>query len=363
VLWACTLAARRRGKGGGTGPCEDGAINPGENPNMQAMGSMCAAAIAAVMSLTSLAQAEPLVLRIGSPFSPDHSSSKAVEIFRTELVRRTKGAVDVEFFPDMKLGGAKELIDGLRTDKIFAVPSPIPYLSRLVPETEALSLPFLFKDANHARRAVDGAIGKIIEARLAAKGFVPLGWFALGARHVTNAKRPLTTLDDFKGLKIRVQPSETHMATFRALGANPVAMDIKDVYTALKQGDIDAQENPYEPIYGTKFYEVQKYLSDTGHVFDLILFLASKKTFTDLPPEQQKAIRDAARIATIEQWKIADAVDEAAFASLKASGMQFDPIPAATRVELKKAMSGVIAGARQRLGAALVDQVVAAGRR
>jgi tripartite ATP-independent transporter DctP family solute receptor len=330
---------------------------------MQAMGSICAAALAAVMSLASPAHAEPLVLRIGSPFSPDHSSSKAVEVFRIELVRRTQGAVDVEFIPDMKLGGAKELIDGLRADKIFAVPSPIPYLSRLVPETEALSLPFVFRDADRARLAVDGAIGKVIETRLVAKGFVPLGWFALGARHVTNAKRPLTTLDDFKGLRIRVQPSETHMATFRALGANPVAMDIKDVYTALKQGDIDAQENPYEPIYGTRFYEVQKYLSDTGHVFDLILFIASKKTFTGLPPEQQKAIKDAARIATDQQWKMAGTVDDAAFAALKASGMQFDPVPAATRAALKKAMSGVIDDAKKRMGAALVDQVVAAGRK
>jgi TRAP-type C4-dicarboxylate transport system substrate-binding protein len=153
------------------------------------------------------------------------------------------------------------------------------------------------------------------------------------------------------------------MATFRALGANPVAMDIKDVYTALQQGDIDAEENPYEPMYGVKFYEVQKYLSDTGHVFDLMLFIASKKTFMSLPPEQQKAVRDAARIAIVQQWKMAAAVDEEAFAALKAKGMQFDPIPATTRVALKQAISGVIDGARKRLGAELVDQVIAAGAR
>jgi TRAP-type transport system periplasmic protein len=330
---------------------------------MQTVGSICAAVIIAVMSLISSAHAEPLVLQIGSAFSPDHSSSKVMEIFKTELERRTKGAIEVAFFPDMKLGGAKELIDGLRADTIFAVPSPMQYFSRLIPETEVLSLPFIIRDAAHARKAIDGAIGKVIEERIAAKGFIPLGWMVLGARQVTNAKRPLKTLDDFKGLRIRVQPSETHMATFRALGASPVAMDIKDVYTALKQGDIDAQENPYEPIYGGRFHEVQKYLSDTGHVLDLILFVASKKTFMSLRPEQQKAVRDAARIATAEQWKMAAAVDEAAFAALKASGMQFDPIPAATRVELKKATSSVIDNARLRMGAALVDQVVAAGRR
>jgi tripartite ATP-independent transporter DctP family solute receptor len=286
-----------------------------------------------------------------------------VEIFRSELARRTQGALDVEFAPAMKLGGPKELIDGLRADKIFAVAAPMAYLSRLVPETEALSLPFVFKDADQARQAGDGAVGKLIETKLVAKGFLPLGWMALGARHVTNARRPLKTLDDFKGLKIRVQPSETHMAAFRALGASPVAMDFKDVDTALQQGDIDAQENPYEVIHSYKFYEVQKYLSDTGHIFDLIVFVAGKKMFAGLPPEHQKAVRDAARIATVQQWKMAAAVDEAAFAALKDSGMQFDPIPATTRVAFKKAMSGVIDGARQRMGPALVDQVVAAGRR
>jgi TRAP-type transport system periplasmic protein len=330
---------------------------------MRAVGSICAAAIIAMMAVMSRAHAESVILRIGSAFGPNHSSSKAVEIFKTELESRTKGAIDVAFFPDMKLGGPKDLIDGVRTDTIFAAPVTLPYLSRLVPETEALNLPFVFGDAAHARRAIEGTVGKIIEERLAAKGFIPLGWMVLGARHVTNSKRPLTALADFKGLKIRLQPSETHMATFRALGANPVAMDIKEVYTALKQGDIDAAENPYEPIYSTKVYEVQKYLSNTGHVFDLILFIASKKTFMSLRPEQQKAVRDAARIAIPEQWKMAAAVDEEAFATLKASGMQFDPIPAATRVELKNAVSSVIDGVRKRVGTALVDQVVAAGRR
>ena len=324
---------------------------------------ICSAAMIAVMSLTSPGHAEPVILRIDSPLGPDHSSSKAMETFRTELVHRTKGAVDAVVSTEMKGGSPKELIDGVRTGAVFAFPCPVPYFSRLVPEIDALGLPFVLPDANHARRAVDGAAGKLIEARLIEKGFVPLAWMALGSRHVTNSKRPLRTLDDFKGLRIRVQPSEIYMASFRALGANPVAMDFANVYTALKQGDIDAQETPYYPIYSAKFYEVQKYLSDTGHVFDLIVFVASKKALADLPPDQQKAVRDAARIAAAQEWKMAAAVDETAFATLKANGMQFDPVPSATRAAFKKAMSRVIDGARQRIGAELVDQIVAAGRR
>jgi tripartite ATP-independent transporter DctP family solute receptor len=330
---------------------------------MQAMGLVRAAAIVAVMSVAPSVHAEPLVLRIGSSFATEHASSKAVEIFKTELVRRTQGGLDVEFAPDRRLGGVKDILDELRTNVLFAVPAPMQYLSRLVPETEALSLPFVLKDADHARRAVQGPVGKLVEAELSAKGFIVLGWMALGTRNVTNAKRPIKTLSDFKDLKIRVQPSETYMAAFRALGANPVAMDIKDVHMALKQGDVDAQENSYALTYSNKLYEVQKYVSDTGHVFDLIVFIASKKMFTGLPPEQQKAIRVAARIATIQEWKMTAAVDEAAFAALKAGGMQFDPIPLTTRIAFKKAMTPVIDGARKRLGADLVDQVIAVGSR
>jgi TRAP-type C4-dicarboxylate transport system substrate-binding protein len=204
-----------------------------------------------MMSLSTPAHADPVVLQIGSPLvGPEHASSKAMEIFRTELARRTQGALGVAFPVEMKDGGSvRELVDSVHTGAIFALPCPIPYLSRLVPEIEALGLPFVFRDADHAHRIVDGPAGKLIEARLNAKGFVPLTWMELGVRQVTNAKRPLKTLEDFKGLRIRVQPSETHMAIFRALGANPVAMDYGSVYTALKQGDIDAVESPYYPTY------------------------------------------------------------------------------------------------------------------
>ncbi len=328
---------------------------------MRTIGSLiCAAATIAVMSLLSPARAEPVILRIESPMGPEHSSSKAIEILRTEVVRRTHGDINIEFIPSMQMS-AKAAIDSVHSDAIFAaVPTPA-YLSRLVPEIEALNLPFVIKDAAHAHRMVDGEIGKLIEAKLVAKGFFPLCWMAFGARHVTNSKRPIMTLDDFKDLKIRVQPSETYTAAFQALGARVVTMDLKDVYTALQQGDIDAQENPYFMTRDHKFYDAQKYVSDTGHVFDYLIVLASAKALMALPPQHQKALKDAAAIATAEQWKMAAAVEEDALAGLKAKGMQFDPIPAETRTALKKAMAGVIDNARRRLGTTFVDQVITAG--
>jgi tripartite ATP-independent transporter DctP family solute receptor len=323
------------------------------------------ASVAAAMAMPLTASgscAQQVLLRMGSAFGAEHTSSKAVEIFKAEVAHRSQGAVDVGLFPDMQLGGAKELIDDVRVEKLFATWVGIAFVSRLVPEIEAVSLPFVFKDYDHAMRAVDGPVGKLIEAKLSAKGFTALAWMELGARHVTNSTRPLKAPDDFKGLKIRVQPNETHMAAFRALGANPVAMDIKDVYAATRQGDIDGEENPYSVIHANKYFETQKYLSDSGHILDLIVLIANKKTLAGLPPEQQKAVRDAARVAALQQRKTAAQAEVTALNNLIANGMQFDPIPTATRAALRKSTAGVIDGVRRRVGDALVNQVIAEGR-
>jgi TRAP-type transport system periplasmic protein len=315
-------------------------------------------AAAIVFALASSAQAQPVSLRILGPFGAEHPASRAVEIFKAEVERRSQGSLSVDMVADINLG-AKDIIDGVRADNIFATWAAIPYLSRLIPELEALSLPFVFKDYDQVMRVADGPVGRLIETKLAAKGFTALGWMELGKRHVTNSNKPLKTLDDFRGLKIRLQPSETHLATFRALGANPVAMDIKEVYRALQQADIAAEENPYSAIYANKFFEVQKYLSDSGHILDLIIFIANKKALMRLSPAQQEAIWVSAKIAATQQRKMATAAEEAALVALKEKGMQFDPLPAATRAAMRKATAVVIDGLRNRVGSKLVDEVVA----
>jgi TRAP-type transport system periplasmic protein len=319
------------------------------------------ATAAAIQLVASLAHAQPIALRIGSTLGAKHTSSKAMEMFKAELAQRPHDPIEVELSTNMELGGAKELIDHVRAGSLFATWVGVSFVSRLVPEVEAVGLPFVFRDAQDAMRAIDGAVGKLIEAKLSAKGFTALAWMNLGARHVTNSKRPLKFLDDFKGLKLRVQPNETHLAVFRALGAKPVAMDIKDVYAALQHEDIDGQENPYSITDLNKYYESQKYLSDSGHFIDFIVLIANNKIFTGLPPEQQKAIRTAARVAAIQQRKMAAEAEVAALANLKANGMQFDPLPPETRAALRNATAGVIDSVRKRVGAELVDQVVAQG--
>ena len=298
-------------------------------------------------------------LRIAGNFAPDHSSSKAMEVFRSELKRLSGGGLDVDLFPGMQLGGAKENVDAVRAGTIFATWVGAAFVSRLVPDVEAVSLPFVFEDREAALRVIDGPVGELLDRKLGDKGFKALGWMELGFRNVTNGKRPLKSLDDFKGLKLRMQPNETHLASFRALGANPVAMDVKELYSALQQGVVDGQENPYPIILTNRYFEVQKYLSDSRHFFDYIPIIANRKQFEALKPEQRNAVTEAMKAAVAAQRKAAAEEDAAALAELKAKGMEHDPLPPETRKALRQATAGVVQDVKKRIGAELVERVVA----
>lgn len=319
--------------------------------------------VLAALLIVPGAQAQQTTLRIAGNFAAEHSSSKAMEIFKTQLASKSNGALAADLFPGMQLGGAKENIDAVRAGTIFGSWVGVAFVSRLVPEVEAVSLPFLFDNRTQAMAAIDGPVGKVIEQKLAAKGFATLGWMELGSRNVTNSKRPLKTIEDFKGLKIRMQPNETHLATFRAIGANPVPLDIKELYSALQQGVVDGQENPYSIINANRYSEVQKYLSDTGHFFDFIILMVNKRAFDALPADQKNIVADAAKAAVAEQRKMAAESDAAALIDLKSKGMQFDAISPETRAQLRKASAGVIEDVKKRVGGDLVDQMNAAARK
>ena len=326
--------------------------------------SIRSAMAAGVMVLIgSAAPAAANSVRIAGNFAVEHSSSQAMERFKNLVAEKTDGKLTVETFPAMQLGGAQENVDQVRSGVILGTWIGAAYLSRTVPELEAISMPFAYPDRETAFRVIDGPVGDIIDEKLAEKGFVALGWMELGSRNVTNNVRPIKKIEDFEGLKIRLQPNETHLATFRALGANPVSMGIQEVYSALQQGVLDGEENPYSIIKTLKFDEVQKYLSDTGHIFDYIAVVLNKNQFERLPAEQQAVMRDAMAEAVTWQRQKAAEEDMAAKQSLIDSGMEFTPISDELRAELRKRTEPVIAALRERLGAKLVDAVLAEAAR
>jgi tripartite ATP-independent transporter DctP family solute receptor len=301
-------------------------------------------------------------LRIASNFPAQHSSSVAMEQFKAEVEAGTKKETSVDLFPAMQLGGAQENVDQTRLGVIFGTVIGAAFLSRTVPEISALSVPFLFTDRRRAFAVVDGKVGELIGQKLADKGFLLLGFMELGARQVSNNTRPLRTLADFKGLKIRMQPDDIHLATFRALGANPVAMDIKEVYSALQLGVLDGQENPYAVIRDRNFNQVQKYLTGTAHFFDFILVAANKRRFDGLKPESQKTIRGAMQKAVARQRADAEKADSESLEDLKKRGMQFEAPSAQLVADMRKTTSGVLDLLKQKVDPKLVDEVIAAAR-
>jgi tripartite ATP-independent transporter DctP family solute receptor len=326
---------------------------------MKLIRSLAGAALAtAVLAIAPPAESQTTTLQIESAIPAAHATSKSMKIFKDEVVRLSKGSMDVDVAADSQRS-LRELIDGVHVGRIFATWMSVGIFSRLVPEIAAISLPFVFENYDQAKRAIAGPVGTLITSKLEAKGFVILAWMDLGALQISNSKRPLKTLDDFKGLTIRVLPTGTHLEAFKAIGAHPLVMDFADVGAALRQGDIDGQELDYSTIFANKHYESQKYLSDTSHFLDFHVLVADKKTFASLDPTQQKTVREAAAIAAVRQHEISTKDQAAALTALKETGMQFDPLPSDTRMALRRATTIVVDDVRKQIGADVVNKVLA----
>ena len=214
-------------------------------------------------------------------------------------------------------------------------------LSGVVKEFGLLDFPFLFSNAKQADSMVDGPLGKMLNARLNDKGIVVLGYFDLGFRNVTNSKRPITKGEDLEGLKLRVIPNPVFVETFKTFKANPVPMPFAELYGALENKAVDGQENPYAVILSNKFYEVNKYVSETNHVYATNPVQISKRFWEKLSPTEQKLLQDAATEAQNYQRVVSREVSSKAVAELKAKGMIFNEISAPEQARMRSEVKAV----------------------
>lgn len=302
-------------------------------------------------------------LRIAGNFPIQHTSTLAMKQFAEDVKAATKNEITIDVFPAMQLGGAQENVDQVLSGTIFLTWLGTGYLSKHVPALEAVNVPFLFKDRETAFRVIDGAVGEEFKKLLMPKGLAPLGYMELGFRNVTNNVRPIKRLEDFEGLKLRSVPSETHLATFRALGANVSPMDWKEVYSALQQGVMDGQENPWPIILDARLFEVQKYVSNTRHLYDFIIIVANKRQYDGLKPSHRAAIDTAIKKAIAYQRTAAREADDRALEQLQAHKMQFDRIPDSELARIREAVSGVVDDVRKRAGAKIMDLVLTEARK
>lgn len=254
----------------------------------------------AVMAGAAFADAE-YTIKVGYIGSESHPTMQAMKTFGDNVAKGSGGKIKVELYPNAQLGGDRELCEGVQMGTIqMAIPSSS-VLAGFDKRIQVLDLPYLFTTREAAFEAVDGELGAKLNEFLAKKGFYVIGYIENGFRHVTNSKLPITKPDDLKGLKIRTMENPMHLAFFKELGANPTPMSWGELYTALQQGTVDAQENPYAMIDDGKFYEVQKYVSETGHVFSYEIIIANKKFMENLPDDLRTLVLDEAKKAIATQ--------------------------------------------------------------
>ena len=234
-------------------------------------------------------------MRISISIPQNSHQGIAIDTFAKEVEKLTAGRYKVQTFYSGSLGGERESIEAVQLGTqalAFSSSGPVP---NFVPETKILDIPFLFRDKAHARAVLDGPIGQELLAKFDAKGFKALAWGENGMRHMTNSKRSINGPEDVKGLKMRTMENPVHVAAYKGLGIVTTPMAFPEVFTALQQGTVDGQENPLSVIMASKFDQVQKYLTLTGHVYSPGIFLMNKEAFDKLSAADKQAFVDAAK--------------------------------------------------------------------
>jgi len=300
--------------------------------------SLLALALLAAGGLALPAAAQDIqerTIRFGHLNNTDHPTSAGVKKFAELVAAKSGGKIKVQEFPSSQLGNELQQQSALQGGVQEMLVASTTSLAGIVKEFGVFDFPFLFGNAQQADAMVDGPLGKMLSARLAEKGVVILGFFDLGFRNVTNGKRPITKPEDLEGLKLRVIPNPVFLETFKTFKANPIPMPFAELYGALESKAVDGQENPYSVILSSKFYEVNKYVSATNHVYATNPVQISKRFWDKLSAAEHKLLQDAAIEAQNYQRVVSRDAAAKAVGELKAKGMAYNEIAPAELARMR----------------------------
>jgi tripartite ATP-independent transporter DctP family solute receptor len=261
------------------------------------------------------------VLKIGYAVPTNSHYGVGSTVLCDEIEKGTQGRYKCQQFPSSALGGEREMIEAVQLGTLDIVNTSTGPVGNFVPEVKIVDIPFLFRDYDHARHVLDGPIGQDILAKFPSKGLVALAWAENGFRHMTNSKRPILKPADAAGLKMRTMENKVHMDGYRTFGIQPTPMAFPEVFGALQQGTVDGQENPIPVILASKFSQVQKHLSLTGHVYSPALLITSPRLMNKLSDADKKVFMDAAQKAKVAQRKKVNEDENNGIAQLEKDGM------------------------------------------
>jgi len=284
------------------------------------------AGLLSMAGLSAAPAAHAMDIKLGHVLAPSHSWNKAAEGFAAEVKEKTAGRVNFVLFPSGQLGNEKTMLEGLQIGSQGAAIIGSGSLQPIEPKFGVVELPYTWTSARQAYKAYDGELGQALARLAEKKNLVIISWWENGFRHLTNNRGPINTPADLAGLKTRVTPDKMRLDTFTALGANPAPLAFGELYSALQQKVFDAQENPLSIIYTSSFFEVQKYLSLTGHVWGPASLIISRPVWNRISPEDRKIVQEAADKWRDAQRKMISDSDQQYIAQLKEKGMQVNEV-------------------------------------
>ena len=321
------------------------------------------AGLVAALATAGAVQAQdfkPRIVRFGYGLVDNSNQGRAVRVFAEEVEKATGGKMKIRGIGNASLGSDTQMQQALIGGAQEMMVGSTATLVGIVPEMAVWDTPFLFSNVKEADAVLDGPVGEKVKAKLEPKGMVGLVYWENGFRNLTNSKRPVNKLEDMNDIKLRVMQNNVFLDSFKALGANAVPLPFSELFTALETRAVDGQENPFNTVVSSKFYEVQKYLTVTNHVYSPWIVTVSKKWWDTLTPAEKKVLQDAA--VKSRDFERKDTREEAtkALAELKGKGMQVNELPASEANRMREKLATVNVGIAKSVGQETWDSVNAA---
>jgi tripartite ATP-independent transporter DctP family solute receptor len=283
--------------------------------------------------------ADPVVLKVAHVFKPDFSASKGVADFAALVAKKTNGSVKVNIYPNAQLGNERECLEGAKLGTHDIALTGAAGWAILNPKLGTFELPFLYRDMDHQQKVFTSGMAATVDKMFGQAGLKFLCYYGYGIRSTLTTDKPIKTLADFKGVRLRVPEVPIFVKTFKALGANPTPINYGEVYTALQADVVKGVEGSPESMVSMKFTELCKYYSLTKHQSPPILMAINKDSFNDkLSAEQQKQVLEAAAESARNEFNQVVEANKKALEYMKANNVEVIELPAA---EVKKIEAAV----------------------
>lgn len=310
-------------------------------------------------SITHAQDIKPRLIRFGYGLNEQSNQGRAVKLFAEEVEKTSGGKIKIRAVGAAALGSDVQMQQALIGGAQEMMVGSTATLVGITKEMALWDTPFLFTNSQEADAVLDGPLGQKVMDKLQDKGLVGLVYWENGFRNLTNNKRPVAKMEDLDGIKLRVMQNNVYLESFKLLGANAVPMAFSELFTALETKAVDGQENPFNTILSSKFFEVQKYLSVTNHVYSPWIVLVSKKFWEGISKDEQKILSDAAKKSRDFERQDTRVEAAKALSDLKAKGMQVNELPATETARMREKLANINTGIATNVGTELWQEAQA----